>query len=146
MLTSKSCGISFTSPTRVRRSCLRSAWPPVEAARNPLAGEGYKLKAELVAGEEETAPGRDHHRRSNKVSILLGLPNPARRSEIGPGRSIGWLDITAGKFYDWRERLRLGGRAQRLGSPRFLAGGLGEAGHHRLPFEEPLEGYRRLTS
>src|SRR5690348_11663891 len=25
------------------------------------------------------------------------------------------------------------------------AGGLGEAGHHRLPCENPLEGYRRLT-
>jgi type I restriction enzyme R subunit len=33
--------------------------------------------------------------------------------------------------------LRQGERAQRLGSPRFLAGGLGEAGDHRLPFEEP---------
>ncbi len=33
--------------------------------------------------------------------------------------------------------LRQGERAQRLGSPGFLAGGLGEAGHHRLPFEEP---------
>jgi hypothetical protein len=33
--------------------------------------------------------------------------------------------------------LRQGERAQRLGSPRFLAGGLGEAGHHRLPSEEP---------
>src|SRR5713101_617477 len=34
--------------------------------------------------------------------------------------------------------LRQGERPQRLGSPRFLAGGLGEAGHHRLPTEEPV--------
>jgi hypothetical protein len=27
-----------------------------------------------------------------------------------------------------------------MGSPRFLAGGLGEAGHHRLSFEEPAGG------
>src|SRR5216684_3773642 len=33
--------------------------------------------------------------------------------------------------------LRQGERAQRLGSPGFLAGGLGKAGHHRIPFEEP---------
>src|SRR6478672_6003507 len=32
--------------------------------------------------------------------------------------------------------LRQGERAQRLGSPRFLAGGLGKAGHHWLPSEE----------
>src|SRR5437868_2955926 len=40
---------------------------------------------------------------------------------------------------------REGERAQRLGSPRLLAGRLGEAGHRRLSSEEPLEGYRRLT-
>src|ERR1035437_5333092 len=44
---------------------------------------------------------------------------------------------------DCQQVLRLAGtlwqgeRTQRLGSPRFLAGGLGEAGHCRLPFEEP---------
>src|SRR5437588_8204037 len=34
--------------------------------------------------------------------------------------------------------LRQGERAQRLGSPRFLVGGLGETGHHRVPSEEPV--------
>src|SRR6266404_1269145 len=33
--------------------------------------------------------------------------------------------------------LRQGERAQRLDSPRFLVGGLGEAGHCRLPSEKP---------
>jgi len=28
----------------------------------------------------------------------------SNRTEIGTGRFIGWLDITASKFYDWRER------------------------------------------
>ena len=36
--------------------------------------------------------------------------------------------------------LREGERAQRLGSPRFLAGGLGEAGHHRISSQEPAGG------
>ena len=28
----------------------------------------------------------------------------SEKTEIGTGRFIGWLDITASKFYDWRER------------------------------------------
>jgi hypothetical protein len=60
----------------------------------------------------------------------------SEKTEIGAGCFIVWLDITASKFYDWRER-RKGERAQRLGSPLFLAGGLGEAGRHRVSLEEP---------
>jgi hypothetical protein len=28
----------------------------------------------------------------------------SEKTEIGAGRFIGWLDITASKFYGWRER------------------------------------------
>jgi hypothetical protein len=28
----------------------------------------------------------------------------SEKTEIGAGRFIVWLDITASKFYDWRER------------------------------------------
>jgi putative transposase len=28
----------------------------------------------------------------------------SEKTDIGAGRFIGWLDITASKFYDWRER------------------------------------------
>ena len=28
----------------------------------------------------------------------------SEKTETGAGRFIGWLDITASKFYDWRER------------------------------------------
>ena len=28
----------------------------------------------------------------------------SEKTEIGAGRFIEWLDITASKFYDWRER------------------------------------------
>jgi hypothetical protein len=28
----------------------------------------------------------------------------SEKTEIGAGRFIGWIDITASKFYDWRER------------------------------------------
>jgi len=32
--------------------------------------------------------------------------NWSEKTEIGVGRFIGWLHITASKFYDWRERKR----------------------------------------
>ena len=28
----------------------------------------------------------------------------SEKTEIGAGRFIGWLNITASKFYDWRDR------------------------------------------
>jgi len=28
----------------------------------------------------------------------------SEKTEIGTGHFIGWLDISASKFYDWRER------------------------------------------
>jgi hypothetical protein len=28
----------------------------------------------------------------------------SEKTDIGAGRFIGWLDITASKFYNWRER------------------------------------------
>jgi putative transposase len=28
----------------------------------------------------------------------------SEKTEIDAGRFIGWLDITASKFYDWRDR------------------------------------------
>ena len=61
----------------------------------------------------------------------------SEKTEIGAGRFIGWLDITASKFYDWRERY---GKVNEHNGwvPRdFLAGGVGEAGYHRVPPEEP---------
>jgi hypothetical protein len=41
----------------------------------------------------------------------------SEKTEIGAGRLIGWLDIAASKFYDWRDRYGKVERAQRLGSP-----------------------------
>ena len=69
----------------------------------------------------------------------------SERTEISAGRLIVWLDITPSKFYDWRETRWQGERAQRLGSPGFLARGVGETGNHRFHLKNPLEGYRRLS-
>src|SRR6516225_8827881 len=69
----------------------------------------------------------------------------SEKTEIGAGRFIGWLDITASKFYDWRERY---GKVNEHNGwvPRdfWLADWEKQAivGFH---LKNPLEGYRRLT-
>jgi len=66
-------------------------------------------------------------------------------SEIGAGRFVGWLGVTASKFYDWRERY---GRVNEHNGwvPRdfWLEEWEKQAiiGFH---LKNPLEGYRRLT-
>jgi putative transposase len=66
-------------------------------------------------------------------------------SEIGAGRFIGWLGVTASKFYSWRQRY---GRANEHNGwvPRdfWLEDWEKQAiiGFH---LNNPLEGYRRLT-
>ena len=34
----------------------------------------------------------------------MTLSGAGRKTEIRAGRFIEWLDVTASKFYDWRER------------------------------------------
>jgi hypothetical protein len=69
----------------------------------------------------------------------------SEKTEIGAGRFIGWLDITASKFYDWRERY---GKVNEHNGwvPRdfWLEDWEKQAiiGFH---LKNPLEGYRRLT-
>src|SRR5690242_19356655 len=69
----------------------------------------------------------------------------SEKTEIGAGRFIVWLDITASKFYGWRERY---GKANEHNNwvPRdfWLEDWEKQAilGFH---LKNPLEGYRRLT-
>jgi hypothetical protein len=69
----------------------------------------------------------------------------SEKTEIGAGRFIVWLDITASKFYDWRERY---GKVNEHNGwvPRdfWLEDWEKQAiiGFH---LKNPLEGYRRLT-
>ena len=62
----------------------------------------------------------------------------SEKTEIGAGRFIVWLNITASKFYDWRERYGKGNEHNGWVPPRLLAGGLGKAGHHRLSSGQPI--------
>ena len=61
-------------------------------------------------------------------------------TEIGAGRFVGWLGVSSLAQVLLARTLRPRQRAQRLGSPGFLAGGLGEAGDHQFSFEEPAGG------
>jgi hypothetical protein len=69
----------------------------------------------------------------------------SEKTEISAGRFIEWLDITASKFYDWRERY---GKVKEHNGWVPLDLWLEEwekqaiVGFH---LKNPLEGYRRLT-
>src|SRR5258705_6410962 len=69
----------------------------------------------------------------------------SEKTEIGTGHFIGWLDISASKFYDWRERY---GKVNEHNGwvPRdfWLEDWEKQAiiGFH---LKNPLEGYRRLA-
>jgi putative transposase len=69
----------------------------------------------------------------------------SEKTEIGAGRFIGWLDITASKFYDWRERYgKVNEHNGRVPRDFWLEDWEKQAiiGFH---LKNPLEGYRRLT-
>jgi hypothetical protein len=126
---------------------LFSEYPNVSAVILVRPGRPGRARLELLLGrlsEYSLYLPIPHHENHEMGSVPASCCPPAGRDGIGTGRFIAWLDIAASKFYDWRERYG-GERAQRLGSPGFLAKGLGEAGHHRIPPEESPGGYRRLT-
>ena len=67
------------------------------------------------------------------------------RTEIGAGHFIVWLDITASKFYDWRERY---GKVNEHNGwvPRdFWLEDWEKQAIIAFHLKNPLEGYRRLT-
>jgi putative transposase len=69
----------------------------------------------------------------------------SKKAEIGVGRFIAWLDITASKFYDWRERYgNVNEHNGWVARDFWLQGWEKEAiiGFH---LKNPLERYRRLT-
>ena len=69
----------------------------------------------------------------------------SEKTEIGAGRFIVWLDITASKFYDWRERY---GKVNEHNGwvPRdFWLEDSEKQAIIAFHLNNPLEGYRRLT-
>ncbi len=69
----------------------------------------------------------------------------SEKTEIGAGRFIHWLGVTASKFYDWRQRY---GRVNEHNGwvPRdFWLEPWEKEAIVRFHLKNPLEGYRRLT-
>ena len=69
----------------------------------------------------------------------------SEKTQIVAGRFIGWLDVTASKFYDWRERYgKVNGHNGWVPRDFWLEDWEKQAiiGFH---LKNPLEGYRRLT-
>jgi hypothetical protein len=69
----------------------------------------------------------------------------AEKTEIGAGRFIPWLGVTASKFYDWRERY---GKVNEHNGwiPRdFWLEDWEKQAIIAFHLKNPLEGYRRLT-
>jgi hypothetical protein len=64
-----------------------------------------KKQRKQYAPEEKVAILRRHLLEKEPISKLRDFVRCwSEKTEIGAGRFIGWLDITASKFYDWRER------------------------------------------
>ena len=66
-------------------------------------------------------------------------------TEIGAGRFIGWLDITASKFYDWRERYGKVNEHNGWVPREFWLEDWEKQAIIRFHLKNPLEGYRWLT-
>ena len=69
----------------------------------------------------------------------------SEKTEIGAGHFIGWLSMTASKFYSWRERYgRVNEHNGWIPRDSWLEGWEKEA-IVNFHLKNPLEGYRRLT-
>jgi hypothetical protein len=101
--------------------------------------EHVALKKDIGNSDRELGPAR------YAGSDRGFRPALAEKTEIGAGRFIGWLDITASKFYDWRERY---GKVNEHNGwvPRdFCLEDWEKQAIIGFHLKNPLEGYRRLT-
>ena len=69
----------------------------------------------------------------------------SEKTEIGAGRFIGWLDITASKFYDWRERYGKVNEHNGWAPRDFWLEDWEKQAIIGFHLKNPLGGYRQLT-
>jgi putative transposase len=69
----------------------------------------------------------------------------SEKTEIGVGRFIGWLGVTASKFYDWRERYGRANEHNGWVPLDFWLESWEKEAIIQFYLKNPLEGYRRLT-
>ena len=141
---------------RERRGCLSA-----ESAAQPFRRAG----TDRLSGEEDPDQGRGPGRvdggarraKKNAWGTLTGVwvPHDTRdqivdfirrwseKTEIGAGRFIGWLDITASKFYDWRERYGKVNEHNRWVPRDFWLEDWEKQAIIGFHLKNPLEGYRR---
>src|SRR5262249_16067061 len=121
---SKLCDdIGPRSFTAGKRSSSRTAPPPSSRRRDrttqPSRSESPTWRRRSKQGRgPRRGDGGAHRAKKRDWGTLIGVwvPHDTRdqivdfvrrwsdKTEIGAGRFIGWLDITASKFYDWRDR------------------------------------------
>jgi putative transposase len=106
-----------------------------------------ELMAEHVASKKRdwgtlTGVWVPHDRRDQIVDFVRRW---SEKTEIGAGRFIGWLDIAASKFYDWRERYGKVNEHNRWVPRDFWLQDWEKQAILGFHLKSPLEGYRRLT-
>ena len=69
----------------------------------------------------------------------------SEKTEIAAGRFVGWLDVAASKFYDWRQRYGKVNEHNGLVPRDFWLEDWEKQGIIGFHLKNPLEGYRRLT-
>jgi putative transposase len=69
----------------------------------------------------------------------------SEKTEIGAGWFIGWLDVAASKFYDWRERYGKVNEHNGWAPRDFWLKDWEKHAVIGFHLKNPLEGYRRLT-
>lgn len=83
---------------------LRIAFRLVTSRRSSTAGRVQEFFENSAAAFEEKAHPNDSADPERITQIVDFGRRWSEKSEISAVRFIEWLDITASKFYDWRER------------------------------------------
>src|SRR5215472_13838137 len=104
-----------------------------------LMAEHVALKKELGTLTRAWVP---HDTRDQIVDFVRRW---SRKTEIGAGRFIRWLDITTSKFYGWRERYGKVNEHNRWVPQDFWLDDWEKQAIIAFHLKNPLEGYRRLT-
>jgi putative transposase len=103
-----------------------------------LMAEHVALKKRL--GNSDWGLGSARHAGSDR-----GFRPALGETEIGAGRFIVWLDITASKFYDWRERYGTMNEHNDCVPRDFWLEDWEKQAIIGFQLKNPLEGYRRLA-
>ena len=83
--------------------------------------------------------------RGTRDQIVDFVRRWSEKTEISAGRFIEWLDITASKSYDWRERYGKVNEHNGCVPRDFWLGEWEKQAIVGFHLKNPLEGYRRLT-